>query len=165
VKSLHSGVQDRPHAIQMPSDDPPGGHDISFDHVTFSYRPDQPILQVCSATCFLLFLSCPFCCVHAVPSHTDLVVGKLLRSRSWSAAQWFDSPVCCWPSCCTLVASCVLLLLLWPLAKGPLAISRAVEPFHKVVADHSLLTAGTDHHSICTKISTSLESVLESQAQ
>lgn len=45
LMQAQSTVLDRPHAIQMPSHDPAGGHDISFDHVTFSYRPDQPILQ------------------------------------------------------------------------------------------------------------------------
>lgn len=40
-----STVVDRADAIHFPSDDPPGGHAIAFNNVTFSYRPDQPILQ------------------------------------------------------------------------------------------------------------------------
>lgn len=39
-------LQDRADAVHFPSDDPPGGHAIAFNNVTFSYRPDQPILQV-----------------------------------------------------------------------------------------------------------------------
>ena len=71
-------MQDRPNAIQMPSHDPAGGHDISFDHVTFSYRPDQPILQVCSSICFLMSLSHPLCCgvLSLLLIHTVLLLAK-----------------------------------------------------------------------------------------
>jgi len=44
-------------------------------------------------------------------------------------------------------------------------VSRGIEPFFKAVAGPSLLTAGTDHTSLCTKTLSCLESVLESQSQ
>ena len=44
--SIYVVMQDRADAVHFPSDDPPGGHAIAFNNVTFSYRPDQPILQV-----------------------------------------------------------------------------------------------------------------------
>lgn len=43
---MYVDAQDSPQATEMSHVDPPGGHDIHFDNVTFSYRRDQPILQV-----------------------------------------------------------------------------------------------------------------------
>lgn len=40
----HSHVKSAPGAPQLPPS--PSGYDIDFDDVWFSYRPDQPVLQV-----------------------------------------------------------------------------------------------------------------------
>ena len=80
---------------------------------------------------------------------------QIFNSWSWLAAQKvYSCDNCCPLHPCTPVAD---------LHASALALYQG--PLLKVVARHSLLRAGTSHSTICIKISTSLETFLESQAQ
>lgn len=102
----YAALQDSPHAVEMPPYDPPGGHDIHFDNVSFSYRQDQPILQVACQYIMLLLSISKTCLLHTTTLsslttytyilHIECTLMTLLLCQEWCCALRPGSAVCYW---------------------------------------------------------------------